>query len=119
MAPPFAPPTPNSPARTGLTDSEKMLQEGKGYTFPSPLTRSPHPCLCLSPDPGSAYSNRAAFIFVRLAQNPGSDAGISARYTSLNRCLTGKPWGGEKLGSLKGMATSFKEKVKTFQPGDS
>ena len=40
MAPPFAPPTPNSPARTGPTDTEKMLQEGKGYTFPSPLTRS-------------------------------------------------------------------------------
>ena len=108
MAPPFAPPTRASPARMRLTDTEKMLQEGESYTFPSPLTRSPHPCLCLFPDPRAAYSKRATFIFVRLAQNPGSEAGISAHYASLSRCLTGKPWGGEKPGSLKGMATSFK-----------
>lgn len=48
------------------------------------------------------------FHFCAVGSKPGKDAGIRARYTSLNRYLTGKPWGGEKLGSPKGMATSFK-----------
>lgn len=97
MAPPFAPPTPNSLARTGLIDTEKMLQEGKGSTFPSPLTRS----LTLAsafPLIHAQLIHRATFIFVRLAQNLGSDAGISACYTSLNRYLTGKPWGRGETG---------------------